>query len=302
MPQVFYNSIEIGDPIPTLQKPPISRTQIARFAAASGDYGPLHVDDEVARTSGYGSVFAHGMVAMAYVGEMLSRWLDNGRVAQLQCKFLRLVWPGDVLSAKGVVVPKQDDGRANTVVCDVWVQNQNNDRVLMGRAICVMFASPEEQKKSGKQRPDPVYLANEYQSPNRKADKPSGVGGPADKPPPRPPPKAAGTPVQLSAEALSELRKKPKAAAPATKAAGKSTPPPAAKAAGKSTPPPVAKTQPPKAAASKSQPPKAAPASKAPKAAGKSSPPKAAKAPAGAKAPKAAKPAAKAPAKDKKKK
>jgi acyl dehydratase len=273
MAQVYLNTVEIGDPIPTLQKPPISRTQIARFAAASGDYGPLHVDDEVARASGYGSVFAHGMIAMGYVGEMLNKWLENGRVAQLQCRFLKLIWPGDVLSAKGVVVPRPEGEKGNTLACDVWVQNQNNDKVLQGRAVCVLFPSPEDQKKSGKARPDPLLIFQEYVSPNKKTDRQQGVGGPADQPPPRPPARAAGAPVQLSSEVAAEARKGAKAApagkpAPAAKA-GTTKPAAAAKpvavaAAAKAAP--AAKSTPPKpAAASKSTPPKPAAPAKAAK-------------------------------------
>jgi acyl dehydratase len=198
MAMVYLNTVEVGDPIPTLQKPPISRTQIARFAAASGDYGPLHVDEEVARASGYGSVFAHGMIALSYVGEMLDRWLENGRVALLRCNFRKFIWPGDVLIAKGVVVPKTEYERLSTVECTIWVQNQNNDKVLEGKAICLLFASAEAQSAAGKRRPDPVVVLPEYVSAHKRLEFPRSAAAASDKPPPRPPPKAHGTPVKIA--------------------------------------------------------------------------------------------------------
>ncbi|MEW5853904.1 MAG: MaoC/PaaZ C-terminal domain-containing protein, partial [Myxococcota bacterium] len=196
MATIYFETVEIGDPIPSLQKPPITRTQIAKYAAASGDYGPLHVDEEVARASGYGSVFAHGMIAMAYVGEMMERWLGNGRVAHINVRFMKIIWPGDVLSAKGVVVRKSHEDKSHRIDCDVWVQNQNHDIVLRGQAFCVVYQNAQEEKSHGKGRPDPVQLKNLELAPAvKKPDQPKPQVGVADKPPPRPPAQAKGTPA-----------------------------------------------------------------------------------------------------------
>ena len=60
----------------TLQKPPITRLQIAKFAGASGDFNPSHVDEDIARdVGGMGGVFAHGMIGMGFIGQMLTDWL-----------------------------------------------------------------------------------------------------------------------------------------------------------------------------------------------------------------------------------
>jgi len=252
MAQLYFDTVEVGDPIPTLQKPPINRTQISRFAAASGDYGPLHVDEEVGRASGYGSVMAHGMIAMGYVGEMLEKWLTNGRVARLDVRFLKFIWPGDVLSAKGVVVPKPEGDTTPGIVCDVWVQNQNNDKVLQGKAVCVLFANAEEEKKKGGGKPPAVFIAADYVSPSRKTDMGRSAAGPADKPPARPPPKAAGTPVKLTDEAVEIAKQQEDSERKSQKAK-----PEAAKAKPAKVEP--AKSEPPKPAA-KSTPPKPAPA------------------------------------------
>lgn len=281
MAQLYYDTVEVGDPIPTLQKPPINRTQIARFAAASGDYGPLHVDEEVGRASGYGSVMAHGMIAMAYVGEMLEKWLQNGRVARMEVRFLKFIWPGDVLSAKGVVVPKPDGDGNQGIVCDVWVQNQNNDKVLDGKAYCVLFQNPEQEKKNGKGKPEAVFMANEYQSPSKKSDMARASSGPSDKPPQRPPPKAAGTPVKLSEEAAELARQQEAEKKASAKAAGKTAKAEPVKAAAKVEPKkPEPKKVEAKAAPRKPEPKKPEPKKEAKPAAKKPEPKKEAKKPA----------------------
>jgi acyl dehydratase len=64
MPQLYWDTIELGDPVAPLSKPAVSRVQIAKFAGASQDWSPLHIDDDFAKSAGYGSVFAHGAMTL----------------------------------------------------------------------------------------------------------------------------------------------------------------------------------------------------------------------------------------------
>jgi acyl dehydratase len=68
--------ITIGTELPPLQIAPISRTTLALFAGASGDHNPMHVDIDVAKSAGLDDVFAHGMLSMAYLGRLLTDWVD----------------------------------------------------------------------------------------------------------------------------------------------------------------------------------------------------------------------------------
>jgi acyl dehydratase len=43
-----------------VQLPPITRVGIARYAGATGDFNPVHVDEDFARSHGLPSVIAHG--------------------------------------------------------------------------------------------------------------------------------------------------------------------------------------------------------------------------------------------------
>jgi 3-hydroxybutyryl-CoA dehydratase len=86
--------------------PPLSRrvTQegIRRYAEASGDYNPIHVDEEYARATPFGSTIAHGMLVLAYVSEMMAAafgrdWLAGGR---LKARFRAPARPGDTLTVR----------------------------------------------------------------------------------------------------------------------------------------------------------------------------------------------------------
>src|SRR6218665_1520500 len=66
--------MQVGDSIPALQLPAISRTTLALYAGASGDHNPIHIDIDFARSAGLDDVFAHGMLSAAYVGRPVTHW------------------------------------------------------------------------------------------------------------------------------------------------------------------------------------------------------------------------------------
>ena len=71
----YFEDVQVGFTL-ELKKPPITRLQIAKFAGASGDFNPSHVDEDIARDiGGMGGVFAHGMIGMGFIGQMLADWL-----------------------------------------------------------------------------------------------------------------------------------------------------------------------------------------------------------------------------------
>jgi 3-hydroxybutyryl-CoA dehydratase len=80
----------------------VTQEGIRRYAEASGDYNPLHVDEEYARTTPFGGTIAHGMLVLAYLSEMMAAafgrdWLAGGR---LKVRFRAPARPGDTLTAR----------------------------------------------------------------------------------------------------------------------------------------------------------------------------------------------------------
>ena len=82
----------------------LSRTQIVMYAGTSGDYNPLH-SDEIFTTeiAGYPSVFAHGMLTMGMTVKMLTNYVGDGELTYYGVRFTSQVWPGDTLTAIGVL-------------------------------------------------------------------------------------------------------------------------------------------------------------------------------------------------------
>jgi acyl dehydratase len=93
----------VGDTGPAFKHGPVTRTDLVRYAGASGDFNPLHHDDDYARASGLPSVMAHGMFSAGLLASFVTRWFGAGSVRRFKVRFRERVFPGDVLSAEGRV-------------------------------------------------------------------------------------------------------------------------------------------------------------------------------------------------------
>lgn len=77
----------------------VRRSDLVRYAGASGDFNPIHWSDRVATSVGLPGVIAHGMFTMALAARAVATWTDAAEVVELGCKF-----------TNPVVVPDDDDG------------------------------------------------------------------------------------------------------------------------------------------------------------------------------------------------
>ena len=74
----------------------ITRADLVRYAAASGDHNPIHQDEDVARSVGLPGVIAHGMYTMALAARAVGVWFPGAEVVSLGCKFTNpVVVPAD---------------------------------------------------------------------------------------------------------------------------------------------------------------------------------------------------------------
>jgi len=77
----------------------VTRADLVRYAAASGDQNPIHQDEDVARSVGLPGVIAHGMYTMALAARAVTDWFPGAEVVSLGCKFTNPV----VVPAEGGV-------------------------------------------------------------------------------------------------------------------------------------------------------------------------------------------------------
>lgn len=95
--------LQVGDRGPARRVGPLTRTDIVRYAGASGDFTPLHHDEELARAAGFPTVFSMGMFQAGILATYAADWLGAEAVRRLSVRFEEQVWPGDTLECHGVV-------------------------------------------------------------------------------------------------------------------------------------------------------------------------------------------------------
>jgi acyl dehydratase len=131
---VYFEDVKVGDEIPSLVKGPIEQIQLTRYAGASGDFNPIHQDDEFARAAGMGGVFAHGMLSMGFVAQAVTDWAGAGRVRKVGVRFAALVRLKDVVTCRGRVVGTSQKDGVNLVELDIWAENGKGEKVVTGKA------------------------------------------------------------------------------------------------------------------------------------------------------------------------
>lgn len=83
---------------------PIQRVDIVRYAGASGDFNPIHIDEGYARSTGAPTVFAMGMLPAGYLAHAMSDWFGGPQhLKRFKVRFTTRVWPGDEIVCTGRV-------------------------------------------------------------------------------------------------------------------------------------------------------------------------------------------------------
>lgn len=124
-----------GDGLPALRKPPVTKTQLVMYSGASGDFNPIHTVDEYAKEAGLGGVIAHGMLTMAFVGQMLTDVVgEAGQLVEFGVRFVDMVRPGDEITCTGTVTRVEDEGVMQRVFAEVLASTQADKVVVKGDA------------------------------------------------------------------------------------------------------------------------------------------------------------------------
>jgi len=134
MKEIFFDQIAIGEQLPSLTKPPITRTTLAYFCGASNDHNPVHVDSDFARAAGADDVFVHGMLNMAYMGQLLTGWVPQTAIISFGVKFGAIVYVGDTITCHGEVIDKAENDGVYTLKLKLRAVDQNGESKLTGDA------------------------------------------------------------------------------------------------------------------------------------------------------------------------
>ena len=129
----------IGAELSPLVKPPITQEQLRRYAEASGDHNPIHLDPEAARRVGLDNVIAHGMLSMAFLGQFVTQQIadiPDAYLVRLRVRFVYMVRLGDTLTCHGFVKDRRTDEQGNeAITIECWAQNQKGEKVTTAESL-----------------------------------------------------------------------------------------------------------------------------------------------------------------------
>lgn len=82
-----FSTLAKGDVIGR-KKVALSRSDLVKYAGASGDFNPIHINERFATEVGLPGVIAHGMLTMGVAIDVVTAWCqDPARVFDYQVRF-----------------------------------------------------------------------------------------------------------------------------------------------------------------------------------------------------------------------
>lgn len=130
----MLSELKVGVNIPEISKS-ITQANINRYAEASRDFNPIHIDQEYANNTSVGGTIAHGMMVLAYISQLMTAafgqdWLSGGN---LDVRFKIPARPGDTLTINGEISSVEEQDGERLVGCNVLVSNQNDEAIITGK-------------------------------------------------------------------------------------------------------------------------------------------------------------------------
>jgi acyl dehydratase len=138
MTELSFASIRVGDTLPPLALPALDRTTLALFAGASGDHFPYHIDTDAAHKAGLPDVIGHGMLSMAYLGRLVTRWAPQAALRRLDVRFVRITHLGNAIHCTGKITEKAQRDGEKLVRVEIQATDQFGEIKTAGEALLAL--------------------------------------------------------------------------------------------------------------------------------------------------------------------
>ncbi|MGZ8266169.1 MAG: MaoC/PaaZ C-terminal domain-containing protein [Burkholderiales bacterium] len=127
----------------------VTEADIVQFAGLSGDYNPLHINEEYCKTTIFGTRIAHGPLVYAIAAGLIFQLhlYDDTLIAFLgfeDLRFTKPVKPGDTIHARVKVLEKHETSKPDRGVMkrELQVINQRGEVVQEARQAFLLKRKP----------------------------------------------------------------------------------------------------------------------------------------------------------------
>ncbi len=138
---IKWDDYKVGDSAKFTKK--ITEEDVMKFAEVSGDYNPIHVNPEFAKTQMFGKQVAHGIISAGLISAVMGVKLFGPGIlyGEQTVRFVKPVFFDDTLTAIATVKEKftKKEGKLKFIKCDTKVYNQNDELVTDGEGVVLVL-------------------------------------------------------------------------------------------------------------------------------------------------------------------
>lgn len=132
---LVYEELKEGQALEPLVKPTVTKVQLVKYAGASGDYNPLHTDDEFAQSIGMSGVIAHGMLVMGFLGEYVHKLAGlSAEIVNFRMRFGAMTRPGDQITCSAIIRSVYEEDGKRFVDLELYAEKSPDKAVCTGQA------------------------------------------------------------------------------------------------------------------------------------------------------------------------
>lgn len=142
-----FDQFNIGD-VFVCQSRTVTEADTVNFAGVSGDYNPLHTDEEFGKTTPFGGRIAHGVLGLAIATGQANQLgvFEGTTIALMQqtVKYVGAVKFGDTIHLELKVAEKKESSKPDrgVVTFDAIVLNQAGKPVIDSQWVLLMKRNP----------------------------------------------------------------------------------------------------------------------------------------------------------------
>ena len=134
-----FEDVKEGDAIPPFVVENLSRTDLVKYAGASGDFYQIHYDKDFAVGNNLPGVILHGALKNGFLGQMMTNFAGHeGWLRKLAVQYHGMDLPDSKVVCKGKVVKKYAQGRDHLVDCEIWLENAKGEKTTIGSATVIL--------------------------------------------------------------------------------------------------------------------------------------------------------------------
>ena len=129
--------LKIGDKFSTSRL--VTDELVRKFAEVSGDYNPIHLDEEFASKTRFGRRIAHGMLSGAFISAVLGNEFRGQKIVYLSqtMKFTAPVFLGDTVTATATVTNIRKE--KGIVLLETICTNQHGETLVKGESAVMIL-------------------------------------------------------------------------------------------------------------------------------------------------------------------